>query len=93
MFGYAGKTDAYSLDYFRNPDKTMRNADEIMALWHGQAIDTTKRLAFMCGSGWRAAEVYFYADVYGLKDICVYSDGWIGWSNAGNDFETGVPAK
>lgn len=93
VFGYAGKTDAYSLDYFRNPDNTMRNADEIMALWKEQGIDTSKRLAFMCGSGWRAAEVYYYADVYGLKDIGVYSDGWIGWSNAGNPVETGEPEK
>ncbi len=93
IFGYAGKSDAYSLDYFRNPDKTMRNASEIMALWNKQGIDTSKRLAFMCGSGWRAAEVYYYADVYGLKDIGVYSDGWIGWSNAGNLVETGEPNK
>jgi len=93
VFGYAGKTDAYSLDYYRNPDKTMRNPDEIMALWKAQGIDSTKRLAFMCGSGWRAAEVYYYADVYGVKDIGVYSDGWIGWSNAGNSVETGEPEK
>lgn len=93
VFGYAGKTDAYSLDYFRNPDKTMRNASEIMALWKDQGIDTSKRLAFMCGSGWRAAEVYYYADVYGLKNIGVYSDGWIGWSNGGNIVETGEPKK
>ncbi|WP_240744234.1 sulfurtransferase [Desulfopila sp. IMCC35006] len=93
VFGYAGKTDAYSLDYFRNPDKTMRNATEIMALWKEQGIDTSKRLAFMCGSGWRAAEVYYYADVYGLKNIGVYSDGWIGWSNGGNPVETGAPGK
>lgn len=91
IFGYAGKTDAYSLDYFRNPDRTMRNGDEIIALWQKQGIDTNKRLAFMCGSGWRAAEIFYYADVYGLKDIAVYSDGWIGWSNAGNPIETGKP--
>ncbi|MGB3226089.1 MAG: rhodanese-like domain-containing protein [Desulforhopalus sp.] len=93
VFGYAGKTDAYSLDYFRNPDKTMRNASEFMALWIEQGINTSKHLAFMCGSGWRAAEVYYYADVYGLKDIGVYSDGWIGWSNAANLIETGDPRK
>ena len=93
VFGYAGKTDAYSLDYFRNPDKTMRNVDEILALWQEQGIDTNKRLAFTCGSGWRAAEIFYYADVYGLKDIGVYSDGWIGWSNNGNPFVTGEPKK
>lgn len=93
VFGYAGKSDAYSLDYFRNIDKTMRNGDEIISLWKEQGIDTDKRLAFMCGSGWRAAEIFYYADVYGLKDIALYSDGWIGWSNAGNPIATGEPAK
>lgn len=93
VFGYAGKSDAYSLDYFRNPDKTMRNFAEIMALWQERGIDTSKRLAFMCGSGWRAAEIFYYADVYGLPNIGVYSDGWIGWSNAGNPIETGEPGK
>ncbi len=93
VFGYAGKSDSYSLDYFRNPDKTMRNGDEIMALWKEQNIDTDTRLAFMCGSGWRAAEVYYYADVYGLENIGVFSDGWIGWSNGGNDIVTGKPAQ
>jgi len=93
VFGYAGKTDAYSLDYFRNPDKTMRNADEIMALWQERGIDATKRLAFMCGSGWRAAEVYYYAEVYGLNNIGVYSDGWIGWSNGGNIVSIGKPGQ
>jgi len=93
VFGYAGKTDAYSLDYFRNPDKTMRNGDEIIGLWKEQGVDTEKRLAFMCGSGWRAAEVFYYADVYGLSNIGVYSDGWIGWSNGGNTIETGKPAQ
>ncbi len=82
-FGYAGNTDSYSLDVFRNIDGTMRNPYEFLELWRGQGIDLNDSLAFMCGSGWRAAEVFFYADVAGLKDISIFSDGWIGWSNAG----------
>ncbi|WBW96510.1 rhodanese-like domain-containing protein [Oceanirhabdus sp. W0125-5] len=94
VFGYAGKTDSYSLDYYRNIDKTMRNAKEFIALWEEQGIDTTKHLSFMCGSGWRVAEIYTYADVFGLDDIGIYSDGWIGWSNdSGNPIETGEPTK
>lgn len=92
VFGYAGKKNAYSMEYYRNPDKTMRNADEILALWKGQGIDTTTHLSFMCGSGWRVAEIYYDADVMGLKDIGIFSDGWIGWSNTpGNPVETGLP--
>lgn len=89
VFGYAGTTNANSLEYFRNPDNTMRNPKEFLALWKQQGIDTSKHLAFMCGSGWRVAEIYYYADVAGLNNISVYSDGWIGWSNAGLPTETG----
>lgn len=94
VFGYAGKTDSYSLDYYRNIDKTMRNANEFLDLWKKQGINTTKHLSFMCGSGWRVAEIYTYADVVGIEDIAIFSDGWIGWSNESNNpIETGEPKK
>ena len=93
-YGHAGIKDAYSMDYFRNPDKTMRNATEFLAFWEEEGIDTNKHLSFMCGSGWRAAEIYYFADTYGLKDIGIFSDGWIGWSNdSTNPIETGIPKK
>lgn len=93
VFGYAGKTDSNSLDYFRNIDDTMRNADEILAMWTEGGINLENHLSFMCGSGWRAAEVLFYANAAGLDNVSLYSDGWIGWSNAGLPSETGEPAK
>ncbi|MGB5823975.1 MAG: rhodanese-like domain-containing protein [Proteocatella sp.] len=93
VFGFAGKTDSNSLDYFRNIDNTMRNADEILAMWENEGIDVKNHLAFMCGSGWRAAEVLYYANVAGLEDVSLYSDGWIGWSNAGLPSETGEVVK
>ena len=91
-FGYAGKSNAYSMDYYRNIDKTMRNASEFIALWDEQGIDQSKHMSFHCGSGWRVAEIYYFADVVGIKDIGIFSDGWIGWSNdASNPIETGDP--
>ncbi len=36
-------------------------------MWEDQGINLKNHLAFMCGSGWRAAEVYTYANVMGLK--------------------------
>lgn len=92
-FGYAGKTDSNSLDYYRNIDNTMRNFDEIISLWEENGIETSKHLSFMCGSGWRAAEVLYYANVAGLDKVSLYSDGWIGWSNAGLPSESGEPIK
>jgi thiosulfate/3-mercaptopyruvate sulfurtransferase len=89
VFGYAGFENSYSMSYFRNPDNTMRRPEEFIALWEANGIDVNNRLAFMCGSGWRAAEVLYYADVYGLDSISLYSDGWIGWSNNGLPTESG----
>ncbi len=94
IFGYAGKKNSYSMEYYRNLDNTMRNAGEILNLWQGQGIDTSKHLSFMCGSGWRVAEIYTYADVMGLENIGIFSDGWIGWSNTvGNPTISGEPEK
>ena len=91
VYGYAG-TSAKTLEDYRNIDNTMRNADEIKALWKDAGIDTNKHLMFMCGSGWRAAEVLTYANVMGFDNTSLYSDGWIGWSNdTSNPTETGEP--
>lgn len=91
VFGYAGKVSSSSVCYYRNIDKTMRNADEILAMWEDCGIDPNNHLAFMCGSGWRAAEILWYAQVMGYENTSLYSDGWIGWSNAGLPTETGDP--
>ena len=91
VYGYAG-TSATTLEDYRNIDNTMRNADEIKALWKDAGIDTNMHLMFMCGSGWRAAEVLTYANVMGFDNTSLYSDGWIGWSNdTSNPTETGEP--
>lgn len=85
VFGQADFEGPNSLTPYRNIDNTMRNADEIRELWKQSGIDTTKHLSFMCGSGWRAAEVLTFAQVMGLSNTSLYSDGWIGWSNDPNN--------
>jgi len=93
-YGQAGFTGANSLTPYRNIDNTMRNADEILALWKQAGISTDKHLSFMCGGGWRAAEVMTFARVIGLPDTSLYSDGWIGWSNdRRNPIESGATLK
>ena len=80
-YGQADFTDTNSLTPYRNIDNTMRNAGEILALWKKSGISTDKHLSFMCGSGWRAAEVLTFARVIGVPNTSLFSDGWIGWSN------------
>ncbi len=93
IYGQSNFKGSNSLDPYRNIDGTMRNANEIVTLWKDAGIDTSDHLCFMCGGGWRAAEVLTYARVMGLDRTTLYSDGWIGWSNdRKNPVESG-PAK
>ncbi|MEZ8738812.1 rhodanese-like domain-containing protein [Photobacterium swingsii] len=75
-----GGSDANSLEDFRNPDDTMKSADEIEHFWHQWEIDRDQKVSFYCGTGWRASETFFYAYVMGWKDISVYDGGWYEWS-------------
>jgi molybdopterin synthase sulfurtransferase len=96
VWGHAG-TDNSNLNDYRNLDLTMRNKDEILAMWKEWGITPDQRLAFFCGTGWRAAEALTYADVMGLKNISLYDGGWNEWSgNTGNPagpIEVGEPKK
>ncbi|MGL4991151.1 MAG: rhodanese-like domain-containing protein [Sarcina sp.] len=94
IYGHAGVYGPHSLDYYRNVDNTMISKNKILKLWTDEGISIQKHLAFMCGSGWRASEVYFYAYVIGIPNISIYSDGWIGWSRDDtNPTESGIPKK
>jgi len=92
VYGQAKFVGKNSLTPYRNVDKTMRNVGEIQALWKNSGIRADKHLSFMCGGGWRAAEVLTFAHVMGWKKTSLYSDGWIGWSNdRQNPIVTGPP--
>ncbi len=93
VWGHAG-SDSSNLEDFRNIDNTMRNGSEILAMWEKDGITPDKKLSFYCGTGWRAAEVLFYADILGLQNISLYDGGWNEWSmDASNPVEKGVPKK
>ena len=83
VYGYAGINTSGSMLYYRNIDGTMRNADEILSMWKTCGIDTANHLAFMCGGGYRAAEVYWDSLVMGLTDTSLFADGWCGWAQDG----------
>ena len=91
VYGQTNFRGENSLTPYRNIDNTMRNADEILELWKREGIRTDRHLSFMCGGGWRAAEVLTFARVMGLPNTSLYSDGWIGWSNdPDNSVESGA---
>jgi thiosulfate/3-mercaptopyruvate sulfurtransferase len=79
VWGNCG-TDAYHMQHYRTVDNTMRPYPEIAANWAEAGITEDKRVAFYCGTGWRASETWFYAYLMGWQTIAVYDGGWYEWS-------------
>ena len=75
-----GGSDAWHMEAYRGPDGTMRPAPEIAARWAGAGVTSDRRIAFYCGTGWRASEAWFAAHLMGWSRIGVYDGGWFEWS-------------
>jgi thiosulfate/3-mercaptopyruvate sulfurtransferase len=82
------------MQHYRNLDNTMRPYPEIAANWSQAGITPDKRVAFYCGTGWRASETWFYAQLMGWPHSAVYDGGWFEWSQRPeqNPIQTGAPA-
>jgi len=91
IWGNCG-SDAYHMQHYRNVDNTMRAYPEIASIWEGVGITPDKRVAFYCGTGWRASETWFYAYLMGWQQAAVYDGGWFEWSQdpINNPIETGA---
>jgi molybdopterin synthase sulfurtransferase len=94
VWGNCG-TDAYHMQHYRTIDNTMRAYPEIAANWEEAGITPDKWVAFYCGTGWRAAETWFYAYLMGWDRIAVYDGGWFEWSKdpVNNAIEVGLPEE
>lgn len=92
VWGNCG-SDAYHMQHYRTIDNTMRAYPEIAANWAEAGITPDKHVAFYCGTGWRASETWFYADLMGWPRIAVYDGGWFEWSQdpERNPIEVGLP--
>ncbi|MGB5444622.1 MAG: rhodanese-like domain-containing protein [Psychromonas sp.] len=83
-WGHAG-TDSNNVADFLNPDGTMKSEKAINQLWQSANINQDQEVAFYCGTGWRASEVFFYTYVMGWKNISVFDGGWYEWSGDKNN--------
>ena len=81
VWGNCG-SDAYHMQHYRTIDNTMRAYPEIAANWAEAGITPDKRVAFYCGTGWRASETWFYAYLMGWQRIAVYDGDWFEWSRS-----------
>jgi 3-mercaptopyruvate sulfurtransferase SseA len=80
-WGRAGEDgDVNSMSAYHRADGTMRPADDIAAMWAEGGITSNQRIAFYCGTGWRASLAFFYAWLMGWPEIAVYDGGWLEWS-------------
>jgi thiosulfate/3-mercaptopyruvate sulfurtransferase len=87
-----GGSDAYHMQHYRNVDNTMRDYHEIEGNWQEGGITSDRRVAFYCGTGWRASEAFFYAYLMGWPNVAVYDGGWLEWSqDESNPIESGEP--
>jgi molybdopterin synthase sulfurtransferase len=85
-----GGSDAYQMQHYRNVDNTMRAYPEIAARWQEAGVTPDKRVAFYCGTGWRASEAWFCALLMGWPRIAVYDGGWLEWAqDPSNPIEVG----
>ncbi len=79
VWGNCG-SDAYHMQNYRNMDNTMRDFNEVASNWKTVGITPDKKIAFYCGTGWRASETFFYAYLMGWPKPSVYDGGWFEWS-------------
>jgi thiosulfate/3-mercaptopyruvate sulfurtransferase len=83
VWGRAGEDgDVNSMSAYQLADGTMRPAGGIAAMWEEHGITAGLRIAFYCGTGWRASMAFFYAWLMGWENITVYDGGWMEWSAA-----------
>ena len=79
VWGGAG-SDANHMEEYENPDGTLKAPDAVAARWAGKGIVPGKRVAFYCGTGWRASLAFWDAWMLGWPRISVYDPGWYEWS-------------
>lgn len=74
-------SDVHHVEEYRNPDQTMRPSREVAETWTEHGVDPDSRIAFYCGTGWRASEAFMHAYLMNWTDIAVYDGGWYEWSS------------
>lgn len=73
-------SDPSHIEEYRHPDQTMRAYPEVRAMLRKLGVNPDTQIAFYCGTGWRASEVFMHAYLMGWSDIAVYDGGWFEWT-------------
>ena len=74
-------------EYFLNADHTPRTQAELLNYMEGCGLNTSKGvIAFFCGDSWGAAQIAYWCQSVDINNIKEWGNGWIPWSNEGNEF-------
>jgi thiosulfate/3-mercaptopyruvate sulfurtransferase len=66
-------------DLLLGPDKTLKSADEIRAIFEAAGVDMAKPMVTTCGSGVTAAVLSLGLAVNGRLDTGLYDGSWTEW--------------
>ena len=82
----AGAVDAD--EYSQNIDGTSAMPELLLQGYIDAGVPTDELIVPFCGDGWGAARTAYHAQATGLENVKYWGEGWVVWSNRGNDFET-----
>lgn len=73
-------------EFFSNVDHTPRTQAELKGYMESNGVDTDRLAAFFCGDSWGAAMIAYWSQSVDLNNMKEWGNGWIPWSNMGNEF-------
>ena len=75
-----GAVWGHDVDAYLKEDGTVKSIDEIQKeLWDEWDIKKGNRIAFYCGTGWRATVPFLICYENGWDNILLYDGGWFVW--------------
>lgn len=75
-----GAVWGHDVDAYLNEDGTVKSIEEIQKeLWDEWDIKKGNRIAFYCGTGWRATVPFLICYENGWDNILLYDGGWFVW--------------
>ena len=73
-------------EFFQNVDNTPRTQAELIGYLESKGLDVSKTMAFFCGDSWGAAKIAYWCQSVDINTVKQWGNGWIPWSNEGNEF-------
>ncbi|WXR61370.1 rhodanese-like domain-containing protein [Peptostreptococcaceae bacterium AGR-M142] len=73
-------TTSQDMDNFEDIDGTHRSLSEVDSYYKEIGLNKDNKIAFYCGTGWRASLTLVDAMMLGYENVSLFDDGWFVWS-------------